>query len=552
MPVLGREHVRGRGPVLGHLGLGGEEDPRLDVAALGVHGVELGGDRLRARSASSVSSSSSPASARCRRPAALIRGASRKPIASRRRARDPLAQPPSAPAGPACACSPARAAPRARAGGSRPWSGTTSATVASATRSRSSSAAAGSSPAASSSAWASLCATPVAQRSSARVPAHARVHDRSVGQPAVGARGVMVGHHDVEPRRARGGDLLDGGDRAVDGDEQVGPALGQPPHGRLGEAVAVVDPARQVPVDVRAERAQRAHEHGRGGHAVDVVVAVHGDPGPAPDVREDPPRGVPQPAEGVERMAVGAARKRFARPPGRRGRGAPAPARARARPRARPRGARRRRTSYGATVKRVWIARHGRRSVRRPSDGTGMAQRLSGVSGMDRERRSGGWRAEKRAVASKWIQHVDAACRRPTTHRRARLAGRPVDLDRLVVRGIDDAQAAISTIVAVAAPAGRRSPPWPLRPRAEDAGPELRSSPRPARSTLRSTRRPPTKAPADRAGRAELARQRACGRLRAAGAEQLDQLDRRLLAGSTRVRRGSRRVRDGLRARDES
>ena len=47
-----------------------------------------------------------------------------------------------------------------------------------------------------------------------------------------------------------------------------------------GEPVAVVDPARQVPVDVGAERAQRAHEHGGRGHAVDVVVAVDGDPRP--------------------------------------------------------------------------------------------------------------------------------------------------------------------------------------------------------------------------------------------------------------------------------
>ena len=41
----------------------------------------------------------------------------------------------------------------------------------------------------------------------ARVAADARVHDRRVGQPAVGARRVVVGDDDVEAGGARGGDL---------------------------------------------------------------------------------------------------------------------------------------------------------------------------------------------------------------------------------------------------------------------------------------------------------------------------------------------------------
>ena len=130
------------------------------------------------------------------------------------------------------------------------------------------------------------------------------MHDRRVRQRAVGARRVVVGHHDVEPRSAGGRHLLDRRDRAVDGHQQVGPAGGEPLDGRGREPVAVVDPARQIPVDVRAERPQRPHEHRRRRDPVDVVVAVHGDPRPPADVTEDPARGFPQAAERVERMDV--------------------------------------------------------------------------------------------------------------------------------------------------------------------------------------------------------------------------------------------------------
>ncbi len=53
------------------------------------------------------------------------------------------------------------------------------------------------------------------------------------------------------------------------------------------EPVAVLDAAGQEPADVGAERAQRAdHDRGRA-DAVDVVVAVHGDPGSGGDVALD-------------------------------------------------------------------------------------------------------------------------------------------------------------------------------------------------------------------------------------------------------------------------
>jgi hypothetical protein len=137
----------------------------------------------------------------------------------------------------------------------------------------------------------------------ARVAADRRVHDRRVRQPAVGARRMVVGHHDVESGRARRGDLLHRRDRAVHGDEQLRPARGKPLDGRHREAIAVVDPARQVPVDVGAQRPQRADEHGGRAHPVDVVVPVHGDTRATLHVREDRRRALAQPAERVERMA---------------------------------------------------------------------------------------------------------------------------------------------------------------------------------------------------------------------------------------------------------
>jgi hypothetical protein len=62
---------------------------------------------------------------------------------------------------------------------------------------------------------------------------------------------------------------------------------------------------------------------------------------------------------------------------------------------------------------------------------------------------------EKRAAKGRWVQHVDAACRKANNAIADR--GWPtdlIDLDRLVVRGIDDAQTAIKTIAAEPLPKG--------------------------------------------------------------------------------------------------
>jgi hypothetical protein len=67
------------------------------------------------------------------------------------------------------------------------------------------------------------------------------VHDQRLGQPPVGARRVVVRDDDVDAGGHRGGDLLDGGDRAVDRDQQVGSARRELLHRGRGQAVAVVD-----------------------------------------------------------------------------------------------------------------------------------------------------------------------------------------------------------------------------------------------------------------------------------------------------------------------
>ena len=111
---------------------------------------------------------------------------------------------------------------------------------------------------------ASLWATAVAHSpgTGSRRP---RVDDRRVGQRAVGARAWWSVTTHVDAGRARGGDLLDGGDRAVDGDQQLRPARGEPLDRRQRQAVAVVDAAGQVPVDVgpeaRSARTSIAVEH---------------------------------------------------------------------------------------------------------------------------------------------------------------------------------------------------------------------------------------------------------------------------------------------------
>ncbi len=100
--------------------------------------------------------------------------------------------------------------------------------------------------------------------------------DRAVGQRL--ARPVMVGDDDVEPPFSSLGHLVDSRDPAVDGEDEAATLVREPGKRLAADAVALVEAARQVPGDVRAELAKEKNGQSGGGDAVDVVVAVNADP----------------------------------------------------------------------------------------------------------------------------------------------------------------------------------------------------------------------------------------------------------------------------------
>jgi hypothetical protein len=82
---------------------------------------------------------------------------------------------------------------------------------------------------------------------------------------------------------------------------------------------------------------------------------------------------------------------------------------------------------------------------------------------------------ERRAAKSKWVQRVDAACRKANNAISER--GWPadlVDLDRLVVRGIGDAQTAIKEITALKIPEGAGPKPAAFVNEIKALDPELK------------------------------------------------------------------------------
>ncbi len=137
----------------------------------------------------------------------------------------------------------------------------------------------------------------------ARVSREPRMDQHGVGEGAVGAHRVVVANDHIDPGGARHGDLRDRGDRAVDADQASGTARHQARHRGLGEAVAVGDPVWKEPVDVRAQAPQRRHEDRRRAGAVNVVVAVHGDPCATVDLIEQVGRSVAQAGERVGAVA---------------------------------------------------------------------------------------------------------------------------------------------------------------------------------------------------------------------------------------------------------
>ena len=97
---------------------------------------------------------------------------------------------------------------------------------------------------------------------------------------------------------------------------------------------------------------------------------------------------------------------------------------------------------------------------------------LAGLAGCGGD--SGPTAEEVKAAKSRWVQRVDASCRKANDAIADR--GWPVnlvDLDRLVVRGIDDAQAAIKSISAERIPEGAGPRPGAFVKELKALGPDL-------------------------------------------------------------------------------
>jgi hypothetical protein len=102
-----------------------------------------------------------------------------------------------------------------------------------------------------------------------------RRDDWALGQLVTGT--VVVGHDDLQPELARPANLVDRGDPAVDRQDETAALVGEAFERVAADAVALVEPARQMPLHVGAELSQDEHREHRRADAVDVVVAVHAD-----------------------------------------------------------------------------------------------------------------------------------------------------------------------------------------------------------------------------------------------------------------------------------
>ncbi len=102
------------------------------------------------------------------------------------------------------------------------------------------------------------------------------MQDRAVGQSVPGL--VMVGDHHLHAQLPSQLHLLDRGDAAIDGDQELGPTLRELLDVVGAQPVPVRDPVRDQPVALGAQLAQRADQDRRRADAVDVEVAMDGDP----------------------------------------------------------------------------------------------------------------------------------------------------------------------------------------------------------------------------------------------------------------------------------
>ncbi len=92
---------------------------------------------------------------------------------------------------------------------------------------------------------------------------------------------------DLEPTSSRLGDLVDGGDAAVDREHEPDAVVREPGQGLARDTVALLEATRKMPDDVGTQFTKK--ENGKGSRAdpVDVVVAVHADARVTRDGRTD-------------------------------------------------------------------------------------------------------------------------------------------------------------------------------------------------------------------------------------------------------------------------
>ena len=102
--------------------------------------------------------------------------------------------------------------------------------------------------------------------------------ERAIGQLLTGT--MVVRDDDVEPELSRARNLVDGSDSTVDRHHEPEALLGNPCERLLGDAVPLLEAAREMPLDIGSELAQDDDRKRRRADAVDVVVAVDADPCP--------------------------------------------------------------------------------------------------------------------------------------------------------------------------------------------------------------------------------------------------------------------------------
>src|SRR5207253_3577528 len=112
-----------------------------------------------------------------------------------------------------------------------------------------------------------------------------RRNERTVGQLV--CRTMVVGNDDVEPELAGAADLLYRRDAAVHRENDPTSFSGKPLERLAADPVALVEAARQVPVDLRAQLAEDEDRKHCRADAVHVVVAVDADATASADRRAD-------------------------------------------------------------------------------------------------------------------------------------------------------------------------------------------------------------------------------------------------------------------------